>query len=159
MQVSEITSLSLSSSTLSFGISNPTSLNITSSSITVTADGLPCTVNSGSISALTCSLQTNSDGSPILIAGELIPIVYINPYGIAGPGSGVSPINVPLIAKSLSVSTGGNNGGLLTTLAGSGFPLDKTQISITICGNLATISSISNEQIILYTPICNSTGV
>jgi hypothetical protein len=44
-------------------------------------------------------------------------------------------------------------------LAGSGFPLDKTQISITICGNLATISSISNEQIILYTPICNSTGV
>jgi hypothetical protein len=93
-----------------------------------------------------------------LRAGALTPTVYISPYGIIALANGINPITIPLIAKSLSVSTGGNNGGFRTTLTGSGFPLDQTQASITVCGNLATITSITNQQIILYIPSCNSIG-
>lgn len=144
IDATKITALSLTGSTINFAISNPKSLSFTYSDITVTANGMPCTVSQGPLSGLSCSLQTNNDSSPILVAGQLTPIFYVNPYGIAILDNGVSPITVPLIAQSLSVSTGGSNGGFLTTITGSGFSSDTSQIQITLCGNVATISSSNN---------------
>jgi hypothetical protein len=68
-------------------------------------------------------MATNTDSSPILVAGSVTPLVYINQYGIAGLKSTVSPLNIPMVANSLSVTTGGNNGGYVISLSGHGFPL------------------------------------
>jgi len=57
-------------------------------------------------------------------------LVYVNQYGIAGLASGVNPLSIPLNTDSLSSTTGGNNGGYLITLTGSGFPLDVSLIKI-----------------------------
>lgn len=72
--LSKITSLSLSGSTLSLAISDPTSLNFTASTVKIKVGGLPCTIsNASTIGSITCALQTNTDGSPILVAGLVTP--------------------------------------------------------------------------------------
>lgn len=136
----EITALSYSGTTLSLALSDPTSANFVINTITVTVGGQPCTVNGGStLASLTCTMAANTNGSPILVAGSVTPVVAVGAYGIAGLATGVSPLSVSLVTSSLSVSTGGNNGGYLITLNGVGFPLDKSKMTITICGNRGTI--------------------
>ena len=46
----------------------------------------------------------------------------------------------------------------MITLVGKGFPLDKSQMSITICSKTATIKAISNIDAQFYLPSCASTG-
>lgn len=146
--------------TLSMSLSDPTSANFPINTITVTVGDKPCTVDGGStLSALTCQMATNTDGTPILVAGSVTPVVSVGTYGIAGLASGVNPLAVSLVATSLSVTTGGNNGGYLITLAGKGFPLDQNQINITICGNRATIRTITNIRADFYVPACANIGV
>lgn len=43
------------------------------------------------------------------------------------------------------------------TLNGKGFPLDKSQLSISVCGNSATIKSITNINAEFYLPACSTT--
>ena len=158
----EITSLSYSGtgSTLNFALSDPTTKNFPFSTITVTVGGQPCTLNAGNnLAQMSCTMATNTDSSPILVAGQVTPIVSIGQYGIAGLGSGVSPLTVNLVASSLSVTTGGNNGGYLISLNGKGFPLDKTKMTISICGNEATITQLSNIKADFYVPACSTLGV
>lgn len=165
-----ITSLSLSGTTLSLVISNPTSIAVTQSSVTILVQGLPCTITGTfDLSALACTLTKNSDNSPMLIAGSVVPLVFIAPYGIVGLDDGVvfsgrrlliavNPITVSLVTSSLSKTTGGDNGGYLNTITGSGFPLDKSQIKVTLCGSDAVIQDVSNIQVIFYVPSCGTLG-
>ena len=120
--------------------------------------GQYCTSVSGSISSLSCTLATNTDGTPILVAGQVTPIVEIIPYGIANLASGVSPLTITFVTSSLSVATGGNNGGYLISVLGQGFPLDKTKMTISVCGSQATITTISNIKADFYVPACGSLG-
>lgn len=162
----ELTSLSMSGSILMLGLSDPMSLGFTLNDINVTVQGRACTINpSGSISSFTCAMATNSDSTPILTAGSITPVVYVRPYGIANlQGVTVNrrllvtttPLSVSMVASSLSSTSGGNNGGYLISLHGSGFPFDKNMISISICGSLATIKNINNIQIDFYVPACGS---
>jgi hypothetical protein len=92
------------------------------------------------------------------VAGPLTPLVSITTYGIAGLASNANPLSIPLVVSSLSLSTGGNNGGILVSVLGHGFPLQKSQISITICNSNATIYSVNNIQAQFYLPACSSTG-
>lgn len=103
-------------------------------------------------------MTANTNGSPILVAGSVTPVVAVGSYGIAGLATGVSPLSVSLVTSSLSLSTGGNNGGYLITLNGAGFPLDKSKMTITICGNRGTIKSISNIKADFFVPACNNIG-
>ena len=103
-------------------------------------------------------MTTNTDGTTLLVAGSVTPLVAIAPYGILDLANGVSPLTVNFVTSSLSVTSGGNNGGYLITLNGAGFPLDKTLMSITLCGNKATITSISNIKADFYIPVCSSLG-
>ena len=89
-------------------------------------------------------MVTNTDSTPLMIAGSVIPEVEIIPYGIANLATGVNPLTVNFVVSSLSVSTGGNNGGYLITLNGAGFPLDKKLMKIQICGAEGTILTIDN---------------
>ena len=111
-------------------MSDPATVGITSAGLTVSVDGLACVNVAGNINALTCAMSTNSDGSATLVAGDVTPLVYLNQYGIAGLATGVNPLSIPLNTDSLSSTSGGNNGGYLITLTGSGFPLDSTKIII-----------------------------
>jgi hypothetical protein len=70
----------------------------------------------------------------------------------------VTPLSVTLIVSSLSLGTGGNNGGYIVDLIGGGFPLIPSQISITICSNAATILTTSNIHVTFYVPSCDSLG-
>ena len=63
-------------------------------------------------------MAANTDGTAILVAGSVTPVVAIQTYGIAALQSGVSPLSVNLVASSLSTSTGGDNGGFLISLNG-----------------------------------------
>ena len=156
---SEITSLSYTGSRLSLSLSNPNVLfNI--SSLSVSVGGMPCTIdNSTTTASLGCDLQNNTDNTPILVAGQLIPTVYITPYGLVGLASNTTAPNVPLVATSLSVASAGNNGGVLVSILGKGFPLDKSLMQISICNNLATIKAITNLKVDFYLPSCDSTGI
>ncbi len=120
----EITALSYTNAVLSLALSDPTPLNFPVSAITISVGGQPCSVvPSSTLASLTCNMATNTDSSPILVAGSVTPLVYINQYGIAGLKSTVSPLNIPMVANSLSDTTGGNNGGYVISLSGHGFPL------------------------------------
>jgi hypothetical protein len=155
----EITALSSAGTTLSLALSDPTSIGFVTADISVSVGGLPCAVDGGSSAvALTCTLQTNTDSTAILVAGSVTPVVAIKQYGIAGLASGVSPLSVPLTVTSLSVTTGGNNGGYLINLAGTGFPLDASKMTITVCGNKATIKTITNIRVDFYVPACTNIG-
>lgn len=155
----EITSLSYSGTTLSLALSDPTTVNFPINSISIEVGGFNCPINAGSsLSALTCTLRTNTDGTATLVTGSITPIVIVGTYGIAGLASGVPPLSIPLVATSLSLATGGNNGGYVISLNGKGFPLDKSKMTIRLCNNQATISSISNIKADFYVPACSSTG-
>lgn len=156
---SEISSLSLSGSTLSLAVTDPAGKAFTVSDISIKVGGQPCVIAPGSTTtALNCYLQNNTDGTPTLVAGTFTPIVSIKNVGIVGLKSGVSPITVNLVATSLSLASAGNNGGVLITLLGKGFPLDKSKITITICSKTATIKTISNTNAQFYLPSCANTG-
>ncbi len=121
----KITALSRSGSTLSMTLT--TNLAIDISSIKITVQKKPCTINGGStLTALTCTLATNQDGSPLLTAGTFIPQVYIDPIGIAGLNTGVNPFSIPLVVTQLANAIGGNNGGYYNSISGAGFPTDKS---------------------------------
>ena len=155
----QITSMSQSGNVLSLALSDPMGLNFGISAITVTVQGRPCSVNAGSTAGqLTCNMAANTDSSPIIVAGIVTPVVSIAPYGIAKLANAVSPFSVNFVVSSLSASSGSSNGGYLISLNGAGFPLDLAQISITLCGNLATITTVSNIKADFYVPACSSLG-
>ena len=156
---SEITSLALSGSKITLALSDPKTKGFTVSSVSIKVGGNACTIDSSStLTNLICYVKNNTDGSPLLVAGTFTPLVTINNYGIIARASGVNPLSVSLSNLALSVTSGGTNGGILTILSGKGFPLDKSLITITVCSKLATIKSITNNNVQFYLPACNATG-
>jgi hypothetical protein len=185
---SKITALSYpgNGTTLTLGLSDSQSKAFTLSAVTVTVGGKPCTPLTGTISSFTCTLATNDDGSPILTAGTLTPVVSIAELGIAQLDTGVSPLTIPLQAAGLTNSganitnctngtngtnctngtrrlltastASGNNGGYIIGISGNNFPTDPTQVSVSVCGNAATIQSLTNTLINIYMPSCPYTG-
>jgi hypothetical protein len=117
--------------------------------------GLPCTIQGSSISSFTCTLSTNTDGSAALVAGSVTPLITIAGLGIVELSSTVSPFTVPLVVSSVSPSTGGNNGGYVIGIVGSGFPSDATKVTVTICAQAAVIQSITNQLIDIVVPSCS----
>lgn len=146
--------MSYTGTTLQFAISDPTNKGFLAADLVVEVQGRTCSSVAGTIASLTCTMTANSNGSPTLVAGDVTPLVYLKQYGIAGLASGVNPLSVPLLASSLSSTSGGNNGGYLVTLTGSGFPLDPTKITIEMCQKQATVKSSNNIQVEFYVPSC-----
>lgn len=65
---------------------------------------------------------------------------------------------IPLIVSSINSTSGGMNGGTINKVFGSGFTMDISQISITVCSKLATIKSSTFSQITFYMPSCEAAG-
>jgi hypothetical protein len=151
---SEITALGNTSAVLNLALSDPAGLNFPLSDVTVSVGGLPCTSVGGTLAAITCNMQANTDGTPILVAGQVTPLVAISQYGIVALASGVNPLSVNLVCTSLNVTTQGDNGGYAVKLTGAGFPLQTDQITIEICGKNSTIASANNLEVEFYVPSC-----
>lgn len=156
---SEVTSLSLSGTVLSFAISDPTLKILTANDVKVTVQGKTCTVDTNTpISALTCQLPVTGTGSLALVASSSVtPLVWVRDYGIAALASGVSPFVVPLMVNA-PIVTGGTNGGYFISLTGKGFPTNPDDISITLCSAKAAINSTTSTQVDFYVPKCNTNG-
>lgn len=154
-----ITSTSIAGNILTLALSDPNNvLNV--DSLIVTAQGQACIKNNGAtLASYTCTVASDSNSNPKLIAGTFVPLVYMNQLGFAGTDAAVTPINIPLVATSLQVTTGARNGGYFNNLTGSGFPDDATKISITICSKVAKIVDISITKIGFYMPDCDTTGL
>lgn len=157
----EVTSLSYSGSgtTLNFALSDPTTINFAPTSVSVSVGGQPCNVDGGStLAAMTCTMSANTDSTPILVAGQVTPVISVPHYGIAGLASGVTPLTVGLSTTSLTTTSGGDNGGYLISLNGAGFPLDKSKITIEVCSKNATVKSVTNIKVDFYIPKCGTLG-
>jgi hypothetical protein len=88
----------------------------------------------------------------------MTPLVFIKGFGIVKLKAGVNPISVELTTTAITSSTYGNNGGYEATITGSGFPLDSSKITITLCGKAARVKSIKNTIVTIIVPRCASTG-
>lgn len=65
-----MTSQILTGSTLDVSLSNPQNWTYVTDDLSVSLAGSLCTIISGTLENFQCTLPTNSDGSPILSAGE-----------------------------------------------------------------------------------------
>jgi hypothetical protein len=93
-------------------LSDPLNKNFPLSNIKITVEGQICTIGGAStLSALVCTLAKNAVNNPLLVAGQLTPLVYIKDIGIVKLANGVSPLSVNLATTSLTKTSGGNNGG------------------------------------------------
>lgn len=156
--VGEVSSVSITGTTLNFAISNPNSLTLDATNLTVTVQGKPCAVNTAStLTALTCQLPVSSSNID-LVAGDLQALFQVNPSGLLSLASSSTLPSVPLTVSSIGVTSGGNNGGYFRTITGVGFPSDINKIGLSICGNSATIVSSSLTSVLFYMPACSTTS-
>lgn len=141
-----LTADSISNAILTLSLTDPSLIGYTLSDVTVTLNGQPCTINNltSPISSFQCTLPTNSDGTPNMQAGTYTPVVIVSQVGKVAYSNTIVPFNFPLTLTSLDIISGGVNGGYPMILSGKGFPLDPKVANIVICGQAATINSITN---------------
>lgn len=158
--VPKVTSATLSGYTLSLVLTDPAGLNANLTKVTVALDGQICKIVdlTQTMTSFSCLLPNNTDGTAKLRAGDHYPVVRIEPIGYAEIDAGVNPINVPLTIASVTNSTGGNNGGIVVTVTGTGYPDNSKDINFTLCSQLCTINSISNTYAEIVTPPCDTDG-
>ena len=128
---------------LGLSINNPTNNTIMLSDLAIELDGQPCINLVGSLSSFTCDLPKNTDNTPIISAGDHLPVVKVNRLGLIDIDSSVNPISVDLTATP-SITSGGNNGGYTLTLTGTGYPSEKSEITFELCDQTATIITLTN---------------
>jgi hypothetical protein len=134
-----VASSSLTGNTLALGLTDPASIGFTLSDLEVKLLGSTCSIDmAGTINNFNCEFGLNSASGILVQAGSAKPTVHIRQVGFAD-ASAISVLTVALQVSALSPSVSGVNGGMVATLAGSGFPLQLSQIGnlqISLCGNL-----------------------
>ena len=114
--VPEVNLQTLTGSTLRLGITDPLNQSYPLSALIVTLDGQECTGLTGVLSDFTCSLPTNTDGTPTIRAGSHHAEVFIQEGGSIHSESSLAPIVHNLALDSISPANGGTNGGYLATI-------------------------------------------
>ena len=156
----KVTALSRSGTALTLTISDPLATGYTLTNVYVSVAGQNCGIDTsvGSIASFNCEMALNTDNTPILLGDSVTPRVFVVGGGLLPLETGVNPISQTLAASSATSSINGNNGGYLVTVAGTGFPLDVADATVTICTKTARIDSISNIQLVFEMPICSTPG-
>jgi len=152
--------MSQSGTTLSLSLSDPIGLGFTSSAVKVRVNGQVCAVDtsSTSVTPLTCTLATNTDGTPILVAGSISPEVLVEGVGYFKLATGVNPLTATLTATAATSTQDSYNGGYPVTITGTGFGLNKRSVTVNVCNQNAVLTSLSNIQIIFEMPKCAGAG-
>lgn len=157
----QLTAASISTSILTLNLTDPSMLGYPLTDVTITLDGQPCTIidpSNSSIDNFQCRLPTNTDGTPIVRAGIYLPVVNIANVGIVQPALALPELPFQLSLTAINPAQGGQHGGYEATLSGIGFPLIIPGTTITMCGHLATILSITNIKAIVILPTCETNG-
>lgn len=112
----------------------------TSSGVTVSIGGEPCTISSVTDTQIQCTVGTVPVGS------QDVSVV------VNGVGKATTTIKVQseAILTSISPNTGSTNGGTLVTIAGNGFVANKT--TVTIGGNACALKTVTSTTIDCTTP-------
>ena len=123
-----LTSASIAGSVVTLSLTDPASLGYTLNEVTIDIGGQPCSVINPSdpISSFTCQLEQNSDSTAQVPTGSYMPIATISSFGQVPSDPSVTPFIFPLALTSLSITSGGTNGGYSMVLSGTGFPLSIT---------------------------------
>jgi hypothetical protein len=156
----QLTAASISGPTVTLTLTDPSSIGYSLNDVTVTIGGQSCAIANPSapINNFQCILPKNADNTANVAAGSYMPVATIAQTGSAPPTSSIQPFIFPLTLTSLSITSGGANGGYVLTLAGTGFPSSLQTATITICGQQATIQSISNINAQIIVPSCPNLG-
>lgn len=152
-----LTSDSISGSVVTLSLSDPASIGFTLDQTSVTVGGQPCAIinpSTSPISNFDCQLPTNTDSTPTMTAGSYFPEVSIDGVGMVPAMPSVVPFDFPLTLDRLNFTSGGTNGGYTLLLEGKGFPLDLKDVTVSICGVEATVTSISNIHAEIIVPEC-----
>lgn len=152
----QLTAATISGPTVTLSLTDPSAINYQLTDVTIKIGGQPCTITNTAapISNFQCQLPTNTDGTANVPAGSYMPSATIAQTGTAPAASSITAFNFPLTLTSLSVSSGGDNGGYVLTLQGTGFPANLADATITICGKTATINSLTNINAQIIVPSC-----
>ena len=118
--------LSLTSNTLTLTINDPQSQNYPLEDLIISLDGQLCGSPTGTFTSLTCTLPTNTDGTPTIRAGDHYVKVMVENEGEILPSNAVTVISNPLTLTSLDQSTGTANGGFSVIINGKGFPSEQS---------------------------------
>lgn len=160
--VPTLSELSIADNVMTIGLTDPTDLEGSVASgiglLDVTIDGRPCMiVLNGLISSFTCTLPKNEDAdeTPILTAGDHYPDIYIANIGYAIIDKTVDPLHVDLNLDTITPNTGIANGGFEVEILGTGLPLNKKDITFTVCGQVCPIHTLTNIRAVLTIPMCS----
>lgn len=156
----EVTAASISGKVVTLSLTDPGLIGYTLSDVTVTIGGQPCTIANlaSPIGGFTCNLPVNSDNTANVPAGNYFPVVTIKQSGTVPLVNSITAFNFPLTLTTLSVTSGGTNGGYVMTLTGTGFPSSISGATVNICGKQAAITSINNIQAQIIVPNCPNLG-
>ena len=107
-----------------------------------------CQINSVSLPNFTCSLPTNSNGTPIIVAGDYKPIVHLKNRGYLNIS--LNADSYPLTVSSVIPASGTVTGGTWITLAGTGY---SSNTIVTVGGNDCVVKNSTNIEIVCVTPV------
>lgn len=155
-----LTAASRSGSVVTLTLTDPGQLQYTLSDVTININGSPCTIITPSdpISSFTCQLPINTDSSPVVVAGDYLPVATVKQVGQVGVDPAVNPLPFPLTLSALNVTSGGTNGGIPLLLTGNGFPLNVKDAIINICGKNISAQSVNNINAVILVPACSTVG-
>lgn len=152
----QLTAATISGPTVTLSLTDPSNIGYMLTDVTISIGGQPCTITntSASVGSFQCQLPTNADGTANVPAGSYMPTATIAQTGSVPAASSITAFNFPLTLTSLSVTSGGSNGGYVLDLQGTGFPANLASATITICGQQATIQSLTNINAQIIVPSC-----
>jgi hypothetical protein len=96
---------------LQLSVTNPSNIVIPLTDLTVVMDGKICVNLTGTLASFTCKLPKNLDNTPVLTAGDYLPVVTAKNIGTIDYAANLALINIPLTLTSIFPANGGNNGG------------------------------------------------
>ncbi|XP_071488092.1 fibrocystin-L-like [Diadema antillarum] len=103
--------------------------------VSVTIDGVECTVTSASTSTVQCNVGAHS-------AGIFDVEMYVDGLGI---GDSDETFEYVLTVSSISPSAGSFGGGQMLLVSGSGF--DDTTTTVTVCGNVCPLYHVNETDL------------
>ena len=161
--VPQISAISRNGKTLTVTLDNVTDSSFSASSIDYFAySGTPVTIQTVTATStpnqftVTATLAVNSDGTPVIVAGDSIPEISIVGIGFAIPHSSLSfpDTNVLPTVSAVSPSTGSTWGFTNITITGKNFGYSLSNsygTAVTFGGAPCKIQSLSNTQIVCVT--------
>lgn len=117
-----------------FSIAASNGATFTTNDVQIEVQGRTCVVDTatdlGSLQFTVATADRNTDGSITMTAPSVVPKVYIPAYGTLDVTGSVTST---FAATSVTPNTDTHNGGKQAVIAGTGFPEDKSKITVTLC--------------------------